>query len=427
MFCFIKEKFEQYLKDTCGIGKKCAGAIFWFVVLSGFGISLLAIYSSGTSFPDGGECALPFEIANATTAHLEKSLISRWRWTYEDEDKFLKIRAMCPSGHQDADLFYDDMLIGRTQGEVFNVDGSFDVLDCNGEKLGKWSAGSFGQSLENQLTYQVNSYIEKDGLRIAYIKGENFVSTEIEIVDAETGILVAEMSRDVLTFSAWTWVIERHLPEHPAADWRFLMGIIGKESFAADPDSNCICNEYFFYLVYTLLACVCMTFCLLGCLCYAKGPREACETWVDELPCSECIYDTSSSCQSCFTSCTDRHESATNQTKEIQSSGYQYGHDEIELESVWSPKINFENEGDIEADVPYPQMEPQNQEVQVKNRVGFQEPKTGERLEGVIWEKDSTGMCSIIVLDTSNAMALGLSGQLLQVAVEDCERLPNDR
>lgn len=244
----------------------CAG----FILIIGFAISSLVIYAQGTAFPDGGECALPIEVANLTTASLEKSLISQWRWTYEDDDAALKIRAKCPSVHQDADVFYNDKLIGRTKGKAWNFEGSFDMLDCNGEKFGKWSAGSWSQKVENQWTFQVNSYLEKDGKTIAYIKGETFMSDNVEIVDAESGLLVAQMSRNIISVP-WTWEIVRHRPEHPGADWRLLLGIIGKESFATSDDKNCICNQYFYGLLYSLIAVVSIIACMVFCACCVGG------------------------------------------------------------------------------------------------------------------------------------------------------------
>jgi len=254
------------------------------ILIIGFSISSLVIYAKGTAFPDGGDCALPMEVANLTHASLEKSLISQWRWTYEDEGAALKMRAMCPSARQEADVFYNQKLIGRTKGKLWNFEGSFDVLDCNGDKMGKWSAGSWAQNVENSFTYQVNSYIEnKEGERIAYIKGENFVSSNIEIVDAIDGELVALMQRDVISLE-WTWEILRKQPEHPAADWRLLLGIIGKESFATDNDKNCICNQYFYGLLYSLIAVVCIVFCMALCACCVGG-STALDACLSMCPC----------------------------------------------------------------------------------------------------------------------------------------------
>lgn len=271
------------------------------ILIVGFAISSIVIHAKGTAFPDKGDCALPFEVANLTKASLDKSLMSQWRWTYEDENQDLKIRATCPSHYQDADVFYNDKLIARTKGKIFNFEGSFDLLDCNGKKFGRWSAGSWGNRIQNKWAFEVNSYIEKDGEIIGWIQGENFVSENIGIVSAQSGELVATMKRDKISLS-WSWEIVRHQPLHPAADWRFLLGIIGKESFGEDEDDSCMCNQYFYGLLYALIGVVSLIFCMAGCVCCTFGPRVACNTCLLMFPC----------CDNIKCSCLDKDTSTSN-------------------------------------------------------------------------------------------------------------------
>jgi len=278
----------------CGLSKfRIAQLLITFVVIVGFGISCVYIHAKGTAFPDKGDCALPFEVANLTEASLEKSIISQWRWTYEDESEGLKIRAKCPSLHQDADVFHNGKLIARTQGQIFNFEGSFDLLDCNGKKFGRWSAGSWENAITNFYTFSVNSFLEKDGEIVGWIEGENFMSDNIVIRAADSENVVASMSRDIISLT-WTWEIHRHHPMHPAADWRFILGIIGKESFAEDSDEHCICNQYFYHLGYTLIGVICLIFCCGLYVCCQHGPAFMCDACLSTMECCENV-----SCELC--------------------------------------------------------------------------------------------------------------------------------
>ena len=68
-------------------------------VIIGFIISILAIYFTGTGW-DNGPC--PVFPEGLTEYKVEKSLLSRWRWTYDADNDFpdgskkeIKIRQVC--------------------------------------------------------------------------------------------------------------------------------------------------------------------------------------------------------------------------------------------------------------------------------------------------------------------------------------------
>ena len=43
----------------------------------------------------------------------------------------LKIRSTCPSLHRDVDLYFNNNLIGRTQGKYWNIHNSHIIYDCH--------------------------------------------------------------------------------------------------------------------------------------------------------------------------------------------------------------------------------------------------------------------------------------------------------
>ncbi len=54
-----------------------------------------------------------------------------------------------------------------------------------------------------------------NGTILAYVDGTHFIEDNINILDASTNQVIANLYRDKFTLSAWTWIIKANLPSHP--------------------------------------------------------------------------------------------------------------------------------------------------------------------------------------------------------------------
>ena len=111
--------------------------------------------------------------------------------------------------------------------------------------------GSAWQSFVNGMRVTVSYLIHApNGTVVAYVDGSRFAGDDINIIDAATSAVIANLRRDTWTLSAWTWNITAYQPQHPVADGTVLALIAGYKAFHSN--STDVCNGYFNFVAYTI-------------------------------------------------------------------------------------------------------------------------------------------------------------------------------
>ncbi len=77
--------------------------------------------------------------------------------------------------------------------------------------------GDVWQTIINSNNIQVSYLIySAGGSLLAYVSGTHFIEDDIDIQDSTTNQIVANLYRNKLSFSAWTWQITAYNTSHPA-------------------------------------------------------------------------------------------------------------------------------------------------------------------------------------------------------------------
>ena len=231
-------------------------ALFFTLVLFGFGISEIVIYTQGTAYtPNSTDCPL---FPNITQVTATKKIWSQWHWTYEFEEFSGQIRQVCPSLQHDTGVYLDGALVSRSDGKIMSLVSLTYINECHGTKVYNMKTGSVWQAIINSNKIWV-SFLLSDAEQdqpLAYVESTSFFNDNIDIKNAQ-GHIVANLKRKFLQIPR-KWQMNRYDPYHPGADLRVLSIIAGTRSFSdTDSDGNDktdVCNQYFYDLAYTLIA-----------------------------------------------------------------------------------------------------------------------------------------------------------------------------
>jgi len=238
--------------------------IIVFVILLGFGISEVVIYTKGIKFGSSPCSQFP---SNLTYYTATKDILSQWHWRYEFDQFLGSIYQKCPTLTHDARIEIGGTLVAGSDGKVFTVVSQNYILDCTGNKIFQTRTGSAFNTIINQNQIVVSfEVMDMSDNVIAYVGGTHFF-TDIIVLNDIYGNVIAQLYRNTVSIK-WVWEFTIYNVSHPATDPRLLTLMAGKKSFSDDDDKTDICNSYFWGVVWFFVAVACVIFLVgIACLC----------------------------------------------------------------------------------------------------------------------------------------------------------------
>ena len=251
------------------IYKKCILIVTSILVTIIFGISNLVIFSDGTKYTDLHTKCKTFP-PGIPEVDADKIISSQWHWTYQKNNNYnnityqISIEQKCPTLTHDANIYMNEELVSRTDGKIITTTSTVNINDCHGDTFFIFKASDIGQVILNKNKIFVNKQVEDLNKNIlGYVKGEHFfANNEISIIDPY-GNTIADISRNKLSFN-WVWKFKIYNYTSPVSDLRLLASIAGKQAFGEDDDTTDVCNNYFWYLSFMLIAIVLFVFIGIG-------------------------------------------------------------------------------------------------------------------------------------------------------------------
>ncbi len=204
-------------------------------------------------------------IPRKDTYKINKVVTARWQWTYL-RGKY-KVKCRCISINHDADVFYKDKLVARTDAKTLSFTSETPILDCKNKQMVMMNTGDAEKTLINQNNIKV-SYLfrSNDGEIIAYSDAKHFITDNIKIKDIE-GETIANLKRNKLS-TKWAWTIDVINQNHTMSDPAILLAIAGKRSFSENKGKADTCNIIFWLFFIIFLVCWFIIFSILGILLY---------------------------------------------------------------------------------------------------------------------------------------------------------------
>lgn len=230
------------------------------ILLLGFGISVVVIYTNGMKF-ESEQYPYP-NFASIQTYAATKDVINT-RWTYDlDVPGFSgKIQQKCPTFNHDADLYINGKLVGRTDRKTLDLNQMNFILDGTGKTIFQVKTGDFAETLlnGNRIVISLGIY-DSTGKFIGYYSGQNFIVQNSVTIKDLNGNDVIQMTRQ--PDPVWKWTVTLLNNTAPFNDFRLGALLAGYVSFSASSKDNDICNNYFWYTSWTLVAFLCV--CVVG-------------------------------------------------------------------------------------------------------------------------------------------------------------------
>nr|QBK92700.1 MAG: hypothetical protein LCPAC401_03380 [Pithovirus LCPAC401] len=204
-------------------------------------------------------------IPRKDTYKINKVITARWSWKYERGN--YKVKGRCVSINHDADVFYKDKLVGRTDAKTLSITSETPIIDCTGKMLVLMKTGDAFETTINQNNIDVSyEFRSPNGTIIAYSDSKHFISDKIKIFDIE-GRSIAKLERNKFS-TTWKWKIEVSNQNHTMANPVILLAIAGKRSFSENKDKADACNIMFWLFFVIFLVCWLIIFICISCMLY---------------------------------------------------------------------------------------------------------------------------------------------------------------
>ena len=239
--------------------QQCCLMISIFICILVIGIFNAIIYSKGIKYTASNIPCQQFP-SNLTEVAAKKDIESQWNWLYEEKNEnqgntfTIKIEQKCPTETHDVNVYLNGNLVVRTDGKIITTTSTVNINDCHGNTIFVFKASDIGQVILNQNKVFVNKQIETNDQHIlGYVKGKDFfINNDITILDIN-GNVVAEITRNKLSFD-WEWKFTIYNKDSPLSNIGLLAAIAGKQAFGEDGSKTDICNNYFWYSSWSILA-----------------------------------------------------------------------------------------------------------------------------------------------------------------------------
>nr|QBK93798.1 MAG: hypothetical protein LCPAC406_01120 [Pithovirus LCPAC406] len=267
------------------MGDNLLKGLCFFIILTITSTIYFGVYLTVDSTSD--KCPT---IPRKDTYKINKVITARWSWKYERGN--YKVRGRCVSINHDADVFYKDELVGRTDAKTLSFTSDTPILDCTGKVLVLMKTGNAFKTVINQNNIRVSyEFRSNDDTIIAYSDAKHFITDKIKIKDIE-GQLIAKLERNKLS-TKWKWKIEVSNQNHTMANPVILLAIAGKRSFSANKNKTDICNTMFWFFFIVFLICWLIIFIFISCLLYEKKRKTKKKT-IEPIVLT-CVIDTNTS------------------------------------------------------------------------------------------------------------------------------------
>ena len=239
--------------------KPCLISTFLMLCIFVIGIFNATIYFKGIKYTASNIPCQQFP-SNLTEVVAKKDIESQWNWLYEGNNENqgntfnIKIEQKCPTETHDVNVYLNGKLVVRTDGKIITTTSNVNINDCHGNTILVFKASDIGQVILNQNKVFVNKQIETiDHHILGYVKGKDFfINNDITILDIN-GNVVAEITRNKLSFD-WEWKLTIYNNDSPLSNIGLLAAIAGKQAFGEDGSKTDICNNYFWYSSWSILA-----------------------------------------------------------------------------------------------------------------------------------------------------------------------------
>jgi hypothetical protein len=238
----------------------CSTASLLFV----FGLAASNIYTAGKLVPLPAGLACPALNVSvhphfAFTHSFKFFPRVNWHRTYvghTSQGAVGHFEQRCPSLQHDSQLVLNGVVAGRSQGPLFSF--FTQVLDCHGDVVFTWGSRS---PLSADYEIRVG---DEHGHVVAFADTTwmlRELTDEISISSAADGSRVANMYRNKLSLSPWSWKFAVHNATHPAANALLLTMLTGKLSFPRFSTDHC--NAVFFSLAFVMFVAAAVLSCVL--------------------------------------------------------------------------------------------------------------------------------------------------------------------
>lgn len=259
----------------------CIYAILSFVSIAiiAMDFSIIGIYDAekNSYSDDGTVCAeLSENITSFSVTETWGSAIGvAQHWEFRADQFPGKIIKKCPTLTDDAEVYVNGRLAGKSDGKILSVLSENRIRDCTRKIKYVIKTGSVFDTVINGNKISV-SFVMYDNTEsknvLAYVEGSHFFFDEFVLRDPTTNAAITRITSSPLNVIK-KWDVVRYNTSHPASSFLVIGSVIGKKSFTEktndkdkDKDGNKkndVCNNYFWvvpWLNIILLAIVCFCF-----------------------------------------------------------------------------------------------------------------------------------------------------------------------
>ncbi len=171
---------------------------------------------------------------------------AKWSWKYAKGD--YRVQCRCISINHDADVYYKDKLVVRTDAKTLSFTSKTPILDCKNKLLILMKIdNSFDSKTANKtVSYEFKL---KNGNVIAYADPKRFLSDNIKIKNID-GKIIARLEK-----VKPLWKIYVYDQNHTMSDPAILLAIVGKRSFSEYKGKIDACNTMFWFFFIIAIVC----------------------------------------------------------------------------------------------------------------------------------------------------------------------------
>lgn len=252
------------------------GLLILFLIGSAIADLVIIGESNNISYSHDKSCGMDLKNTNETKITLEKELLSQWNWRYDKSG--MSVEQICGTSYQHDATFYVGGVLTSYSFERFIIPYVYiydtKIYDCHNDHIYTIKTGSVWDIVVNEMKINVALTIQNSsGSVICYASGTNFINNNFDIIEASSGITIANLERDYFDVPqkwVFTTLNNRTFGDSEATDLRWMVLLGGKISFSDSGKKTDGCNNFVFGTGYTWVLLLLLLF--LGILyCYKSS------------------------------------------------------------------------------------------------------------------------------------------------------------